>query len=101
MVKNLRINKLYKRIMKHDPAAINEIETLEQAKEIIRMIESMVFLHGHLYQKENNCCLSCRRSLSGDALDGTQVLVCFDCKGHEGNGMIVGEEECCESYKGE
>ena len=101
MVKNLRINKLYKRIMKHDPAAINEIETLEQAKEIIRMIESMVFLHGHLYQKENSCCLSCRRSLSGDAPNGTKVLVCFDCKGHEGKEMIVGEEECCENYKGE
>ena len=49
----------------------------------------------------NKCCLSCRRSLSGDAPDGTQVLVCFDCKDHEGKEMIVGEEECCENFKGE
>lgn len=47
------------------------------------------------------CCLSCRHSMSGDAPDGTQVLVCFDCKGYEGKEMIVGEEECCENYKGE
>lgn len=46
-------------------------------------------------------CLSCRNSMSGDAPDGTKVLVCFDCKGHEGKEMIVGEEECCENYKGE
>lgn len=29
---------LYKRIMKRDSKAINEIETLEEAKEIIRML---------------------------------------------------------------
>lgn len=29
---------LYKRIMKHDSKAIDEIETLEEAKEIIRML---------------------------------------------------------------
>lgn len=33
-----RIYGLYKRIMKRDPNAINEIETLEEAKEIIKML---------------------------------------------------------------
>ena len=33
-----RIYGLYKRIMKHNPKAIDEIETLEEAKEIIKMI---------------------------------------------------------------
>lgn len=45
MVKNRRVDELYKRIMKRDPAAIDEIETLEESKEIIRMIINMVFLH--------------------------------------------------------
>ena len=32
------IYSLYKRIMKRDPKAIDEIETLEEAKEIIKML---------------------------------------------------------------
>lgn len=47
MVKNRRVDELYKRIMKRDPAAIDEIETLEEAKEIIRMVVSMVSLYCH------------------------------------------------------
>lgn len=41
---------LYKRIMKHDPKAIDEIETLEEAKEIIKMITGNVYLNGGVYQ---------------------------------------------------
>ena len=37
--------KLCKRIMNRDPAAIDEIETLDEAKEIISMIMNMGFLH--------------------------------------------------------
>lgn len=37
--------KLCKRIMKRDPAAIDEIATLEEAKEIICMIMNMGLLH--------------------------------------------------------
>ena len=33
-----RIYELYKRILKHDMKAIEEIETLEEAKEIIKII---------------------------------------------------------------
>ena len=43
---------LYKRIMKRDPKAVDEIETLEEAKEIIRMITSNVYLNGERYQME-------------------------------------------------
>lgn len=40
-----RIYGLYKRIMKRDSKAIDDIETLDEAKEIIRMIIGDVFLH--------------------------------------------------------
>ena len=42
-------------------------------------------------------CLFCVNSMSADAPDGTQVLVCFDCKGYEGTEMRV--DEVCENYK--
>lgn len=41
---------LYKRIMKHDPKVIEEIGTLEGAKEIIKMITGNVYLNGEVYQ---------------------------------------------------
>lgn len=44
------------------------------------------------------CCLFCSNSLSGDAPDGSQVLVCFECEGCEGKEMIVYEDECCNNY---
>lgn len=37
--------KLYKRIMKRDPKAINEIETLEEAKEVLSMIIGNQYLN--------------------------------------------------------
>lgn len=40
---------LYKRIMKRDPFAIDEIKTLEQAKEIIKMMTGNVYLGGKVY----------------------------------------------------
>lgn len=40
---------LYKRIMKHDPKAIDEVETLEEAKEIIKMMTGNVYLNGEAY----------------------------------------------------
>jgi hypothetical protein len=36
--------------MKRDPKAIDEIETLEEAKEIISMITGNVYLHSEVYQ---------------------------------------------------
>ena len=50
---------------------------------------------------DNRICLFCVNSLSGDAPDGSQILVCFDCEGHEGREMIVGEEDTCANIKGE
>jgi hypothetical protein len=41
---------LYKRIMKHDPKAIDEIESLEEAKEIIKMITENLYLHSIVYE---------------------------------------------------
>lgn len=47
---------------------------------------------------KNKYCLFCNHSMSADAPDGSQVLVCFECKGFEGKEIIVGEDECCENY---
>lgn len=43
---------LYKRIMKRDPKAIDDIESLEEAKNIIKMIMGNTYLNGELYQME-------------------------------------------------
>ena len=49
---------------------------------------------------EKKMCLYCGHSLSSDAPDGSQVLVCFACAGHEGKEMIVGDDEHCANYNG-
>lgn len=43
-------------------------------------------------------CICCNHSMSGDAPDGSQVLVCFDRAGYEGKEMIVGCDVCCPNY---
>ena len=43
-------------------------------------------------------CLFCSCSMSGDAPDGSKVLVCFDKAGYEGKEVFVGEDECCENF---
>ena len=44
------IDKLYKRIMKHDPKVVDDIQTLDEAKEIIKMITGNVYLNGEIYE---------------------------------------------------
>ena len=46
------IYSLYKRIMKHDPKAIDEISSLEEAKDLIKMITGNIYLNGLTYQVE-------------------------------------------------
>ena len=58
--------RLYKRIMKRDPKAIDEIETLEEAKEIIKMITGNVYLNGEIYQMEQEFVESNIELLSGN-----------------------------------
>lgn len=41
-------------------------------------------------------CLFCKHSMSGDAPDGSQMLVCFCCAGYE--GKEVQADEVCENY---
>lgn len=46
------IYSLYKRIMKYDPKAIDDIQTLDEAKEIIRMLSSkMVYFNNEMYEE--------------------------------------------------
>ena len=47
---------------------------------------------------DNKYCLYCSHSMSADAMDGSEVLVCFNCKGYEGKEMMVADDECCENY---
>lgn len=44
-----RLDGLYKRIMKYDIKAIDEIQSLGEAKEIIKMIVSGMYSHGITY----------------------------------------------------
>lgn len=44
---------LYKRIMKNNPNAIDEIESLEEAKEIIKMMANNIYLNRMIYMLEN------------------------------------------------
>lgn len=41
---------LYKRIMKHDSKAVDDIQTLDEAKGIIKMITGNVYLNGKIYE---------------------------------------------------
>ena len=43
-------------------------------------------------------CLFCANSMSADAPDGTQVLVCFNCHGMENKEIIVDEDGYCRNY---
>lgn len=46
------IYSLYKRIMKHDPKAIDDIQTLDEAKEIIKMLTSrVVYFNNEMYEE--------------------------------------------------
>lgn len=54
----------------------------------------------YVHKTKNSMCLFCNSSMSSDAPDGSQVLVCFDCAGHEGKEMIVGDDEWCPNYNG-
>ena len=44
------IYSLYKRVMKRDPRAIDEIESLEEAKEIIGMMLGNHYMHNTAYE---------------------------------------------------
>lgn len=44
-----KVCELHKRILKHDATAINEIETLEEAKEIVKMMESSLMYYAWTY----------------------------------------------------
>ena len=47
-----KIYSLYKRIMKRYPKAIDEIESIDEAKAIIKMMTGNVYLNGEIYQME-------------------------------------------------
>ena len=44
------IDELYKYIMKHDLKVVDDIQTLDEAKEIIKMITGNVYLNGEIYE---------------------------------------------------
>lgn len=46
----------------------------------------------------NKCCLFCHSSMSGTGLDGTDILVCFNCAGKENLEMEVYEDDYCENF---
>ena len=98
------IYSLYKRIMKRDPKAVNDIDTLEEAKEIIKMITGNVYLNGEMYnlqqeymsfrmaQEGNKDCLSCANSCSEPCEDG-DILHCM-----ERDGEVVEDNGYCDKW---
>ena len=44
-------------------------------------------------------CLSCQNSVYGTAMDGSDVLICYECAGHKGIAMQVSDEDVCEHFK--
>lgn len=75
----------------------HEGKTFEEAL-ADHLIENGVTFYVH--KTENSMCLYCNSSLSDDAPDGSQCLVCFDRAGYEGKEMIVGDDEWCPNYNG-
>lgn len=94
---------LYKRIMKRDPKAIDEIETLDDAKEILKMITGNVYLNGEIYSLQQDYmryrmskegskdCFSCSNSHS----DEDDILHCM-----ERNGEVVEDNGYCDKWNG-
>lgn len=50
------IYKLYKQIMKHNPNAIDKINTLDEAKQIINMIMGKPYINGEIYESLDKIC---------------------------------------------
>lgn len=106
---NKRKYGLYKRIMKHDPKAIDEIETLEDAKELIKTITGNTYLNGEVYSLQEEYyrsrtlpggyikdCLSCSNSFSEENQkdnDGVDILHC-----RERNGEAVEDNGYCDKW---
>ena len=42
-------------------------------------------------------CMFCKKSMLEVALDGTEILICFDCKGYEGKGVHA--DHPCDNYE--
>ncbi len=91
---------LYKRIMKRDPKAIDDIKTLEEAKEIIKMVTGNVHLNGEVYQMEQELVESNMELLSGNRQKDNIALV----GGISNNGIKtqpiqVGSKIFCEGQR--
>lgn len=84
---------LYKRIMKHDPKAIDEVESLEEAKEIIKMMTGNVYLNGEIYQSY--------QFESKDVIMDTynNLMKCPHCGEIIGNTADWTPNYCCECGK--
>lgn len=75
------------------PQTIGNI-TYYSAEELIEWVKKQQALNN----VDGRCCLFCNHSMSSDAPDGSQVLVCFECDGFDGKEIIVGDDECCKNY---
>lgn len=65
------------------------------------MLEELKQEHEEEHEEEKEVdlrdCLFCKKSLSEVALDGTEILICFDCKGYEGKGVHA--DHPCDNYE--
>lgn len=86
---------LYKRIMKHDFRAIDEIESLEEAKELIKMISGKIYLNGIQYPIEQEVD---SKFWSGDKRTITEVIERFTAYGEVDIELDedIKSEHCCK-----
>lgn len=96
-------------VPQHDLKSIDKIESLEEAKEIIRMITGNVYLNCEMYSLQREYyesrnlpggyikdCLSCSNSFSEENQKDKEygdILHCTEC-----NGAVVEEDGYCDKW---
>lgn len=66
-------------------------------REFSKLWEDLKAEHEEEKEVDLRDCMFCKKSIPEVALDGTEILICFDCKGYEGKGVHV--DHPCDNYE--
>lgn len=78
-------------------AVVTVIRLRSWDREFSKLWEDLKAKHEEEKEVDLRDCLCCKKSLSAVALDGTEILICFDCKGYEGKGVHA--DHPCDNYE--
>lgn len=78
-------------------AVVTAIRIRKWDRAFSEMLEELKQEHEEEKEVDSRDCMFCKKSLSEVALDGTEILVCFDCKGYEGKGVHA--DHPCDNYE--